>query len=315
MVWNIILPIAAAGIGAVVGAKAQNKRDRGAYEAAQAATQKRQDNYYVNLRNDAEKGGFNPLTALRSGGGMGYSNLAGRITQPLFTRSPLAAGISAGVNQYTSIASQQRLFKHEARMDELNKKLKEAQIKSMTTDMTRNNAFANLGLMDTPNIGSDPANPGQLENRTARLDDKITVNDRIVSGWHPMTLPNDMVVPVPFDPQDSDVGAMIGSTIRVLGIETPLMIGANFKDFVSGVQADIKMQNIYNTVNKDAILRALGTMQNDLAYNMKPKFMPLQNNHFLSLPNLTRDKGIIPENVFSGRGGYMNNPNYSGIFH
>ena len=102
--------------GQMLGTASQNKRDKKAYQAAQKENEKRQDDYYVDLRNNAQKGGFNPLTALRSGGGMGYSNLAGRITQPLMTRSPLAAGISAATGYYTQSSLQNKRLKHSSQM-------------------------------------------------------------------------------------------------------------------------------------------------------------------------------------------------------
>lgn len=135
MSW--FLPMLAAVAGATVATKIQNNRDKKAYSAAEATNEQRRGDYYVNLRNDAEKGGFNPLTALRSGGGMGYSNLAGRITQPLMTRSPLAAGISAASNAYTNYSMtrmnqlhgsqmQMQQFAHDERMAKLNASLSRA---------------------------------------------------------------------------------------------------------------------------------------------------------------------------------------------
>ena len=135
MPWFI--PMLAAAAGATVATKLQNKRDKKAYSAAEAKNERRQSDYYVNLRNAAEKGGINPLTALRSGGGMGYSNLAGRITQPLMTRSPLAAGISAASNVYTNFSMtrmnqlhdsqmQMQQFAHDERMTRLSSSLQRA---------------------------------------------------------------------------------------------------------------------------------------------------------------------------------------------
>lgn len=121
-------------VAAMAGTALQNKRDKKAYSAAESANEQRRSDYYVNLRNDAQRGGFNPLTALRSGGGMGYSNLAGRITQPLMTRSPLAAGISAGtaayreltmarMNQKNATQMQMQTFAHDERMTRLSESL------------------------------------------------------------------------------------------------------------------------------------------------------------------------------------------------
>jgi hypothetical protein len=117
MPW--FLPMLAAAAGATVATKLQNKRDKKAYNAAQAQNEQRREDYYVNLRNDAQKGGFNPLTALRSGGGMGYSSLAGRLTQPLMTRNPLAAGISAASNAYTNYSMTRMNQAHDEKMTRL----------------------------------------------------------------------------------------------------------------------------------------------------------------------------------------------------
>ena len=115
MPFSVVLPF----LAGVVGAKLQNKRDKKAYSAAEAKNEQRRSDYYVNLRNAAEKGGFNPLTALRSGGGMGYSNLAGRLTQPLMTRSPIAAGIAAGTSAYTSLSMTRMNQQHDEKMARL----------------------------------------------------------------------------------------------------------------------------------------------------------------------------------------------------
>jgi hypothetical protein len=95
----------------------QNKSDRKSKAAAERATQKRQDNYYSDLVSNAQRAGFNPLTVLRAGGGMGYSDIAGRVTQPLFTPSPLAAGIDAAASFYASTYRSP----HQKEMDKLNK--------------------------------------------------------------------------------------------------------------------------------------------------------------------------------------------------
>jgi len=46
-----------------------NKREKLKHDKQQRSER---DNYYVNMRNAAQKANFNPLTVLRSGGGMGY---------------------------------------------------------------------------------------------------------------------------------------------------------------------------------------------------------------------------------------------------
>jgi hypothetical protein len=62
------------------------------------AAKRERDNHFVNLRKSAQRGGFNPLTALRATGGGGYGQYV-----PLLSRSPLGEGISAGTSFYANM--------------------------------------------------------------------------------------------------------------------------------------------------------------------------------------------------------------------
>jgi hypothetical protein len=83
-------PLALAAIiggGQIVGA-----------QLARNAAKRERDNHFVNLRESARRGGFNPLTALRATGGGGYGQYV-----PLLSRSPLGEGISAGTSFYAGM--------------------------------------------------------------------------------------------------------------------------------------------------------------------------------------------------------------------
>ncbi len=117
------------------------------------------ENYYDNLVKDAQKAGINPLTALRAGGGSAYGNaVAGTLAQgvmmdgvyatPTLTRNPIAAGLETGVNVGLAELTRKQNYSHESRMDELNKSLIKAQIKSMSAELSRTPEDMPLGVFD-----------------------------------------------------------------------------------------------------------------------------------------------------------------------
>ncbi len=123
----------------------QNKKE--VVESREYNTEVR-ENYYDNLVKDAQKAGINPLTALRAGGGSAYGNaVAGTLAQgvmmdgvyatPTLSRNPIAAGLETGVNVGLAEFTRQQNYSHESRMDELNKSLIKAQVKSMNAEIAR----------------------------------------------------------------------------------------------------------------------------------------------------------------------------------
>ena len=134
--------------------RVQKLNEAKAEEARRANTQTR-ENYYKNVVSDAQAAGINPLTALRTGGGQGYATavagtmknavlMEGVYQTPTLSRNPLAAGLEAGANQYLGDLTRQKQFSHEARMDELNRALKIATLKSMKAELTRSNLPTNI---------------------------------------------------------------------------------------------------------------------------------------------------------------------------
>lgn len=149
----------AAAVNRAEAARIQKANAATAAKAQKQNTQVRQ-NYYKNVVSDAQAAGINPLTALRTGGGAGYATaIAGTMANPVMlegvyeaptlSRNPLAAGMEAATNTYLSELTRQKQYTHESRMDELQKSLMRAQIKSMTADLGKEGPEAvPLGIKD-----------------------------------------------------------------------------------------------------------------------------------------------------------------------
>ena len=157
----------AARVAAANRAEAARIQKANAAAAASARKQNTQvrQNYYKNVVSDAQAAGINPLTALRTGGGAGYATaVAGTMSNPVMmegvymaptlSRNPLAAGMEAATNTYLSELSRQKQYTHESRMDELNRALKVATLKSMKAELTRSNLPTNVNQKDP--FFSDP---------------------------------------------------------------------------------------------------------------------------------------------------------------
>lgn len=95
VVGNIIAPGIGGKIGAGLGAFADGKLSGGSSGGGGNVTD---PEYYVKLREAAEKGGFNPLEALRSGGGGGFSS-------PNIPGIASNAALTGVLDQWADIAS------------------------------------------------------------------------------------------------------------------------------------------------------------------------------------------------------------------
>jgi hypothetical protein len=171
--------------------KAEAARVAAANKAAQQEvikqnTQVRQ-NYYSNVVTDAQKAGISPLTALRTGAGQGYATavagtlgspvyMDGTYMSPILSRNPLAAGLEAGTNVVLQELTRQKQYTHEARMDELEKQLMKAQIKSMTGELAGDNKDEK---------GRTQIDVFGYETTPANIDDAEVVEERYgdVASW------------------------------------------------------------------------------------------------------------------------------------
>jgi hypothetical protein len=270
------LNIAAAAVTGLLGYKAAQEQRKQAIAD--------QDNQYVRMRNAAQRAGFNPLTVMRATGGAGFTGL------PVISKAAAFGNAAAGI--FDAV--------RQAPIDKYNKEVRDLEIKQRKADLELmpmrgklmkaqlDNLYTStrtmsVGMMDRRKGDEDN---GEFENRTAVTKEGMRTDDKVKSGWHMMEMPNNIgAIPVPFDPADSDIGAIIGGIGRAIFIEAPAMSGAAIKDLVDRKKADAKMRSIYRNVNADQILRALETRQNSARIAMKPKLTPPATlNHLMTLP-------------------------------
>jgi hypothetical protein len=291
------LPFAIIGGAKVASTAIQNKRDKKAKKAADALNENRQRNYYANLRADAERGGFNPLTALRAGGGMGYSDLAGRITQPFLTQSPLAAGINAAANFYSATWKSS----HQKEMDKLNKEalrsdidLSRAQTANLNLQMQQAmapailpplsvNANTKAKDLDTNNVFENGRSTNGLyqpffSRGLAKINVKgkdYTTSAELKSGWTTVALSDDTMVSLPGE--EVEAGWVL------------LAEGINALDKTFDFNGDRKFEYFAGQPEK---------------YKKSKSKWDLSKIH-----------GVLSDNPFSRRGGYHNNPHFSGVLY
>lgn len=126
MVWNIVASIGASLIGGALSRK-QAKKER--------------DNHFVNLRNSAIRGGYNPLTAMRATGGGGYGNYVAALSH-----SPWEGALAAGANAYGQNYATGVQHKHELSLEKMRQthetKLASAANAAMTAGLTRGTDIA-----------------------------------------------------------------------------------------------------------------------------------------------------------------------------
>jgi hypothetical protein len=96
MMWQVAAAFAASTLGGM---------------ATRNAAKKERENHFVNLRNSAIKGGFNPLSVLRATGGGGYGQYAG-----VLSRSPFEGGLSAAAGTFMDQSAAKTVMSHETKL-------------------------------------------------------------------------------------------------------------------------------------------------------------------------------------------------------
>lgn len=211
------LPLAIVGGAKATSQAIQNKRDRKERKRADKKNDSRQANYYTDLVRNSQRAGFNPLTVLRAGGGMGYSNLAGRITQPLMSVNPFSAGIDAAANFWASTYR----TPHQKEMDKLNKEalrsdidLSRAQTASLVKELQTQSvtghsvigAHENVSDIESEDIFKDGRSSEgffqPLFSRTGLVKRKIKGEEYVQSseakaGWSTVVLSDGTVTAIP----------------------------------------------------------------------------------------------------------------------
>lgn len=230
--------IGKAVIGGAVSAVASNIGRKTVTPPPQVTTQRAD---LGAMREDAEKNGFNPLTVLRAGGLGVYGTQS--TTMPSFTKQSFAgqflgnmmmAGFDSWANQDSDRYNQQiRDLEIAQRTADL------AYTKGLTGQMSaaRYNAPAQVsgGMLEfggsvtavppLSNIAVEALVPGTgktldeifaqnpLDNRVSKTADGNYVNDTVGAALFPLVTPGGNTVYVPWNPEDSDIGAMVGGTL------------------------------------------------------------------------------------------------------
>jgi hypothetical protein len=115
-----------------LGTHLDNQQIKKENAKAAAAARARQGNFYVNLRNAAQRAGFNPLTVLRSGTAGAYQAEGNSYdTMPLLTSNSFANMLMDAEESQVrmdNMRAQERNMQHQQNMDKLNYDLRRAEL-------------------------------------------------------------------------------------------------------------------------------------------------------------------------------------------
>jgi hypothetical protein len=263
-------------------------------QQAEKKAKRKQANFYVDLRNAAQRAGFNPLTVLRSGTAGAYADAgyAPALTSNAFTN--MFNDMRETDARISNMKAQERNMAHGQRMDKLNYELRKAEYQ-FNQGLASEALKANLDVVParvevatknwrqlTNNMKSGIRNAENIKAQSkieAMADTQATVkfmgidwqgSGAMSSGEaFEQSMGNNVFLDIP-------IGiAMIGD-----------MVGSKLKDWTHGRKAaDAKMRRIYRNIHADQIIRALETNQNAATRAMKVQIQPpLASNHLMQLP-------------------------------
>lgn len=190
----------------------------------------------VAMRKDAEKAGFNPLSVMRYGGMGGYMvpALSSQTFAGEFLGNVMTSGLDAWANQDIDRYNQQiRDLELAQRKADL------AYTKGLTGQISaaRYNASSQVsgGMLEfggsvtappplsqisveslmpvTGKTFDEVVSQNPLDNRVSKTADGNYVNNTIGAATFPLVTPGGNTVYVPWNPEDSDIGAMVGGTL------------------------------------------------------------------------------------------------------
>lgn len=239
MFWG---PIIGAAIGVIGGIGIQKRQEKLAKQAEarnQAYIEDSKQNDLSKAVQAAEKAGINPLTAIRSGA---VNYMANRAIMPSMSGYKFA--VQAMSKGFSSAISYAETYKERA-LDAL---LKSTQIESMRVDIalgkqSLNNIGSRLTGADLSHggdvrgvtsgkISTEQLVPGTgktldeifaeqtLDNRVVKTSDGSYVNDTVTAGLYPLVTPGGYTVYVPWNPEDADIGAILGGTGQYVATKT-----------------------------------------------------------------------------------------------
>lgn len=168
---SMLLKAGASALGTHLDNKKIQKENERAKKLAEIAAKKKQSNFYVNLRNAAQRAGFNPLTVLRSGTAGAFQNagIASYTQQPLLTSNSFAEMLQDAEESQVrmdNMRAQERNMQHQQDMDKLNYDLRRAelelaraQIGPLASGNATESDFEQLTGIDPGKIPGDPKVP------------------------------------------------------------------------------------------------------------------------------------------------------------
>jgi hypothetical protein len=245
--------LATTALSSVLGAAAASQRRKQAI--------KDQDNQFVRMRNAAQRAGFNPLTVMRNGGAQMFGSV------PTFSKAAFMQDfVQQGYNAWTTHADNDPLKKYNQQVRELTIEsmksqiaLDKAQTRGMIVPKLSNEALK-IGVFGAPDkITSTPLVPGTgmtLDDIIDQTPPDVAVNktsggtymsDRLGAALYPLKLPHGKgTIMVPWNPEDADIGAMIGGAFQYGALSAANQWG-KFFDYID--------EKRYDRIFKDGVAR------------------------------------------------------------
>lgn len=169
-------PYVLPAIAGAINQKSQNKAAMNAYNAQRAAEKADQANKFVDMRNAAQRAGFNPLTVLRATGGAGFGGT--NAVMPVMSKQNFAATLAAkAVGQYFTNVKNAPIDKYneQVRQLELEKRRLDIKLSKQTLlGMTQNRN----GVM--PKVPDNVLSSYSLGNEhLATIEGNVTTDTRV----------------------------------------------------------------------------------------------------------------------------------------
>lgn len=198
------------GAASALGTHLDNQVRERKNAAAMAAAKKRQGNFYVNLRNAAQRAGFNPLTVLRSGTAGAYQAEGNSYdVLPMLTSNSFANMLQDAEESQVrmdNMRAQERNMQHQQNMDKLNYDLRKAELETQQTLISQ--TLANT-LPD--NVADMPTEPN-LDELTKNTEKEIVGQPTAVLKTH--VTPGGKTYNRPYE-TDADLGEMVMGYINL----------------------------------------------------------------------------------------------------
>lgn len=218
--------IAKAAVGGVVSAVASN--------IGRKTTNPRID--FQAMRDDAQRAGFNPLTVMRSGGMSGYmipamskQSFAGQMLGGAMTGT-FDAWANKDVDEYNAEVRRLDLEQRRADLSYIGRMTGQLSSQRYAEPSQISGSMLEMGMNVNPIPPLSPVSVQTLVPGTGKTLDEILaqnpvdvsvsktsegsyVNNNLQAQLFPMVTPDGNTVYVPWDPQDADLGAMLGGTL------------------------------------------------------------------------------------------------------